>query len=892
MADYEKANSDSRDTLERYLPAIYRRSTDGSEEHNAFLGALKGMLVTAESDLVENVKQIYLSKASGAFLDLYGKWVGITRKSSELDDSYRDRIEQYILTERATILGIITGIRRELNDDSIPVDIYEPWRNIFILNRSLLNGPDRIMGNFYRYAVIQVTIGKYIDKATLDKIIMKYKAYGIYVYYVYSSQMTGDYLSLPISISKSGSTTTEVTQAYKYDSIGINDLPNGSLVDKLFILNKSNLNGDDVIAGSPENTFAYQYGSVPSKNIFGVIPVDANPSSYTDPYDYVYQNTPKEAYIKPDNINFNLLSGTYDSTYTATPYGTGTLSKYTNLDGSTGNRITASKGSGSLIGYYIPYISLGNTKDVTYSLKVKNANSISGINLDGIKLNSNGTNSEDGYVYYTGTGKVKSSTNSALFLYFDATNSDIDVVISNIKIEYGTTNTGWYPSSTDAYYNTLLSSKVYPYNNTSYVNMGRKDGITESFNKSADRLVTALNVKEYMTKIPDVPGRNYVLNSSGINATGSMRPTLIGNISLVNDDASVSYTTESIVIKNKASSSQYGWFYQISSNGIIPTDSPIIPGQSYTLSAKVRGTVSQVALRWGSTLGVVNSGINFYNISNKWTTISATFSISKGAQDIFLRIQGAVNNQYLTGFTGNETFEFKEVKVEQGSQATDWTPAPEDSTTGITAIGKFNQSNTTGIILDIYDSPYGTSNTSIVARKSSDNTVVTGSWYKYDNGSIGSLIGSSIPKSDTSTGSYIYLLSTPSNVGSIEFSDYYQGDGASRVISIYDGKYTAKILSTDSQGTGTVSVPTISDLGQQIMQTYLKEVYNTSVSTSTNYVVYNYATSKWDAVLPTTNLSKYIQQGSITGGSYILLGIELTGNTSVDYIGIDVKSYT
>lgn len=174
-----------------------------------------------------------------------------------------------------------------------------------------------------------------------------------------------------------------------------------------------------------------------------------------------------------------------------------------------------------------------------------------------------------------------------------------------------------------------------------------------------------------------VYNRNYILNSSGMNATGVVRPTLIGNISSVNDVV-VSYTSESILIKNKVSSSQYGWFYAIASNGIIPTDNPIVLGQNYTLSAKVRGTVSQASLRWGSTLGVANSGINFYNISNTWTKISTTFAISEGAQDIFLRIQGAVNNQYLTGFTGNETLEFKDVKLEIGTIPTDWTPAPED----------------------------------------------------------------------------------------------------------------------------------------------------------------------------------------------------------------------
>lgn len=182
-----------------------------------------------------------------------------------------------------------------------------------------------------------------------------------------------------------------------------------------------------------------------------------------------------------------------------------------------------------------------------------------------------------------------------------------------------------------------------------------------------------------------VGGRNYILNSSGINVTGSMRPTLIGNTSGVTD-ASISYTSESILITNKAPSSSYGWFYSLANNGNTSTNSPIVPGQTYTLSLKVRGSASQVALRWGSTLGVVNSGIKFYDISDEWTRIYTTLSINEGAQDVFLRIIGAVNNQYLSGFTGNESFEFKEVKLECGNVPTDWSPAPEDVANDITQL--------------------------------------------------------------------------------------------------------------------------------------------------------------------------------------------------------------
>lgn len=46
---------------------------------------------------------------------------------------------------------------------------------------------------------------------------------------------------------------------------------------------------------------------------------------------------------------------------------------------------------------------------------------------------------------------------------------------------------------------------------------------------------------------------------------------------------------------------------------------------------------------------------------------------------MFIRLQGAVNNNYFTGFVGGETLTFKELKLELGNVATDWTPAPEDA---------------------------------------------------------------------------------------------------------------------------------------------------------------------------------------------------------------------
>lgn len=714
MSGYDNANGDKRDYLDRYLPTPFRTSVDGSDEHNAFLGALKGMIVTTEKELSENVKQIYLEKATGKFLDLYGKWIGISRRDNESDESYRERIKSQITKQRGTISSIVAGIRDDLQDDTVPVSIYEPWRNIFILNSSLLNGPDNIMGQFYRYAVIQVTIGKYVSIEVLKSILLKYKAYGIKVFYVYSNQLVGlDDLDMSTYLDKVGNDKSIVPTESLLSQFSINDLPNSNDVPNLFIINKSKFNGYDVISGSPDNTFSYQYGTVPSKNIFGVIDKNIIPSSYTDPYEYVYQNTPKNSYVKPEDVNFNILSGTYDSTYNASPYGKGTLSKYTNIDGSVGNRITAKKGDGALIGYFIPFITLDNTKDVTYSLKVKNADDVSGITLDGIKLNSNGISSNDGYVCYTGTGKVKSSSNSAMFIYFNATNSDIDVVISSIKIEYGTTNTGWYPSSSDDFYQTLLSSKIYPYKKISYFNMGRKDSIAEPISKKSGSLPTfAMNIKEYL----------------------------------------------------------------------------------------------------------------------------------KG-------------NKYKTLLSG------------------------------------FSTTSETGVILDIVGSPYGTSRTSITVKSRVDNSILTGKWYEYSNGDVGSIVGDYIEKSNESTKSYIYQLDNPGNIGQIIVDDYYPYSGATRNWAIANGNHLLRVLSTNSQVTGSITIPSLSDLDSSLLKAYIKSIYIDTLDDNLTYSVYDYTTNKWNLVSSDTNIKNYIIDGDITKGAYVLIRANEEVDTNLDYFGLVIDSY-
>lgn len=732
MTGYANANGDDRGVLDRYLPTPYRKTGSGTEVHNAFLGAIKNSIISTEKDLVENVKQVYITNATGKLLDLYGKWIGLTRKDSESDDTYRNRLLSLIVTERVTVKGIIAGIKADLDDPNMDVSIYEPWRNIFILNQSLLNGPDHLMGSFYRYAVIQVTLSRYVPQDTLNKILKNYKAAGIQVYFVLSSGMTytGDVLSVPINLTYQGRSQTSSEKVLSNYSFGINDLPVGALNKGIFTTNISKLNSSDVLAGSPENTYAYQYGTAPSKNIFGLVDKGVTPESYTDPYDYVYQGT-----------------------------------------------------------------------------------------------------------------KVDLST---------------------------------------------------------------------------------------------VGGRNYVLNSSGLNGSSTVRPTLIGATS--GSNVTVTYPSDGILMTNGATNTTTEWYYQVANAWTNFSDTPLTPGKQITFSADVMGTVPQAVLRYGFNGGTGGKeAFNHFDINNtSWTRVSITVTSASTNTGLYFRIQGGINNQYANGFSGGETLKFRNVKIESDNKATDWTPAPEDTPKtyvypyknssyvnmgrkdGVVetltnsskrlvfamnvkdymiskgygdSITKINQSSITGIVLSTIGSPYGISATAFIAHRRTDNSVIIGKWYDYTGNKIGALIGSYIPRGYTSSHKFLYKLDEPSDIATIETSDYYGSEGATRSVQLFDGSNYVRVFTTKAQTLGKISIPVLSSLNEQLLSATIKSITSDITNNNYDYLVYNYSKSSWDSLTSATNIYNYLKDGAITGGTYVLLSTVKTGNINIDFAGLNITCY-
>lgn len=172
--------------LKNLHPLIRRKKNpnDNKDPNYAIIDMFNEELNNVEQDTIDSKIQSSLKTATGKYLDIYGDWYGLVRKSKEKDDDYRERIIEYVLLKRGTNNSIIDAIRRFLEDEDVYVDIYEPFQNIFYTNKSHLNGEDHLMGDYYRFAIIDITIGKTFPLSIIEE-INKFKPAGVKVYFTY-----------------------------------------------------------------------------------------------------------------------------------------------------------------------------------------------------------------------------------------------------------------------------------------------------------------------------------------------------------------------------------------------------------------------------------------------------------------------------------------------------------------------------------------------------------------------------------------------------------------------------------------------------------------------------------------------------------------------------------
>ena len=243
-----------------------RNKKDYEDVNYAIIESLRTQLEETESETVKSKIQSSLKYSTGEYLDTFGDWFGVYRKDDEDDEHYRQRIIDYVLLKRGTNNAIIEALRNYLEDYESKISIYEPYTNIFYTNKSMLNGKDHLMGFYYRFAIIDITIGRPFPDSIVD-IINAFKPAGVTFYLTYdgSYQMSGDgVIDMPSTNFKfDWRTGTDVFNGYGLLSYGhlnlgnrksgnaiIYDPEQGSFVN-IFRTNHSLLNSNDVLSGDP-----------------------------------------------------------------------------------------------------------------------------------------------------------------------------------------------------------------------------------------------------------------------------------------------------------------------------------------------------------------------------------------------------------------------------------------------------------------------------------------------------------------------------------------------------------------------------------------------------------------------------------------------------------------
>lgn len=273
--------------LKHIHPLLRRKKSDKDYEdvNYAIINSLETELTEVEKDTINSKAESSLKTATGEFLDTWGDWFNVVRREGEQDKEYRERIIKYFLLKRGTNNAIIDALRDYLNDYESEITIYEPFKDIFYTNKSDLNGKDHLMGEYYRFAIIDITIGRRFPLDIIE-IINQFKPAGVKFYLTYdgSSNLPGDGIIKMPSVFQEISRYTNLDIFGGYDDItyghvnlsnkkktGVEyiDYGNGEIerVD-IFRTNYSKMNSEHVLSGDPSTGKSFYNNVIQSSKVY------------------------------------------------------------------------------------------------------------------------------------------------------------------------------------------------------------------------------------------------------------------------------------------------------------------------------------------------------------------------------------------------------------------------------------------------------------------------------------------------------------------------------------------------------------------------------------------------------------------------------------------------
>ena len=185
--------------IKDFFHPIFRKALEADDDmhglHDTIVDTLQAPLDQAKKDEINAKIDMYLDTSRGEYLDRFGSWFGLSRKKDWSDDYYRDRMKKHVLHERNTINGIRMALANFLETEIKNIYIYEPYRDMFIWNKSFWNTRAFYTSPYYRYAVIDINIDAPIKPGIVD-IINLFRPAG--VIWVLTNNINGIDINAPI----------------------------------------------------------------------------------------------------------------------------------------------------------------------------------------------------------------------------------------------------------------------------------------------------------------------------------------------------------------------------------------------------------------------------------------------------------------------------------------------------------------------------------------------------------------------------------------------------------------------------------------------------------------------------------------------------------------------
>lgn len=444
--------------------------------NNAIIGALDDQLSDSEQRFLKTKVETSLETADGNWLDKWGYWFGQRRLNGWSDDEYRQHIIYHVTHGRNTIDSIKEAIANFLNVNKDSIYIYEPYRDMFILNDSLLNSNKYLPSTYYRYAVIDIRISSNIPDEVIS-IINLFRPAG--VLWVLTHDINRFDENAQVFDMESPKELYSPSISYKY-FIGLVNKENYvltagnneySAIENPFIYNSNSLlNSDSLLSGTVSTSKQY---SIIGQSSFGILPDN------DDNLDILaYQMEQPDSSENKRLINKDGI-GHYFSTSLIKDNLISNASQYINgvkLNSSTGNTNLLSNSRGKfqpnksrIDNYYVCNHNIFNVEDVpvymtqgqqytvhadassglvwsgTHNPTVENNNVVLWLCDSKLTINAIISDSDTG----TGTTFTWNNPSGTYYLRVNTYKPDNSGYVENVKIEKGSVATPYSPAPSE-----------------------------------------------------------------------------------------------------------------------------------------------------------------------------------------------------------------------------------------------------------------------------------------------------------------------------------------------------------------------------------------------------------------------------------------------------------